>query len=45
MANKKKIEQQIVMMKNDIAQEYQREVDMAKKVNRRVRNGILMDIS
>ena len=44
LVNQKKREEQIVMMKNDITQGYKREVEMAKKMNRRVRNGILMDI-
>ena len=43
LVNQKKREEQIVMMKNDITQGYKREVEMAKKMNRRVRNGILME--
>ena len=44
LAKEKKREEQIMMMKNDITQEYKREIEMTKKRNRRVRNGILMDI-
>ena len=32
------------MMKNDITQDHKTEVELAKKINRKVRNGILMDI-
>ena len=44
MVNMKKREEEIVMMKNDITQEYKEEIEMAKKRQRRVENGLLDSI-
>ena len=44
IVNKRKRQEAIVMMKNDIAREYKSEVDEAKGKSRRVRNGLLEEI-